>query len=119
MIVKGIGYFYGTKACEFTIKPKLFVTLEQKKAFTYNGADQEIEYDITTNEADESKISLTFSDSADGTYTPAIPKFKNAGTYTVYYKATAPGYENTVQSSFRFVIDKKQLRRGMSAPEIQ
>ena len=49
-------------------------------------------------------VPVTYSDAQSGTYTAAIPKATNAGTYTIWYKT-----EDGVASKLTTVIKKRQL----------
>ena len=52
--------------------------------------------------------SVTYSESADGEYNPDNPAYRNAGSYTVYYKVTLSGF-STVQGSEAVRIAKREV----------
>ena len=66
----------------------------------YNGRPRS--FGVTTDEED---VEITYSTNLNEEYTSTVPTFKNAGTYTVYYKATKPGFRTTY-GSYTVTIDK-------------
>ena len=57
----------------------------------------------------ETGATVTYSKTAeDGTYTTDAPTYTDAGTYTVYFKIEAKGYD-TVTGSAKVIIEKAQL----------
>ena len=106
--IEGIGNYTGEWTFTFTILPKLFVSVEQTGTLTYNGSAQTAGYRIISN-APEGTVSVTFSDSPDGTYTGSVPAFTDAGSHRVYFKATATGFSNEVTGEFAVTIGKKPL----------
>lgn len=70
--------------------------------FTYDGRARDLQVTATPNDA-----TVTYSlDEAD-VYTNNIPVLKNAGEYTVYYKATKDNYR-TAYGSFKVQIGKQE-----------
>ena len=67
----------------------------------YNGRPRS--FGVTTDEED---VEITYSTDLNEEYTSTVPTFKNAGTYTVYYKATKPGFRTTY-GSYTVTIDKR------------
>lgn len=52
-------------------------------------------------------ITFTYSTEQNGTY-GSMPSFTEAGTYTVYFKATAPNH-NDATGSFTVTVDKATI----------
>ena len=78
------------------IKKETFTT-------TYNGEPRTLSFSSQTP-----GVVFKFSTSENGTYTTTIPEFVNAGSYTIYYKATASGYI-AKQGSAILVIEPVKL----------
>ena len=72
---------------------------------TYDGTSHGITVDVTTP---NTGAKVTYSTTEEGTYTEAAPTYTNAGTYTVYYKIEAQGYD-PVTGSAKVIINKAQL----------
>lgn len=72
---------------------------------TYDGDAHGITVDVTTP---DTGAKVTYSTTADGTYTAVAPTYTNAGTYTVYFKIEAKGYD-AVTSSAKVIINKAVL----------
>ena len=86
----------------FTIAPgTLDVTAEG-----YNGVYDGESHSITLTTPDKAFIS--YSESADGGYQANNPAYRDAGSYTVYYKAERDGY-STVQGSATITITKREV----------
>lgn len=58
----------------------------------YNGTYDGAEHTAITVTPEEADATVTYSTTADGTYSPEVPEIKNAGTYTVYYRVEKAGY---------------------------
>ena len=56
----------------------------------------------------ETGATVTYSTTKDGPYTAVAPTYTNAGTYTVYYKIEAQGYD-TITGLAKVVIGKAML----------
>ena len=99
----------GRVESEFTIRNRLTLTVEQKEPVTYNGSEKAIDVKLTSN-VDTDKIVIKYK-GEDGTYSTELPKFKNAGSHRVYYKATAAaaGCTNEVSGDFTYTVDPKPL----------
>lgn len=72
---------------------------------TYDGTPHGITVNVTTP---NSGATVTYSETVDGNFTAQNPTFTNAGTYTVYFKIEAKGYD-TVTGSAKVIIEKAQL----------
>lgn len=99
----------GQTEAEFNIRERLNLTVEQKEPVTYNGSEKAIDVKLTSN-VDTDKIIIKYK-GEDGTYSTELPKFKNAGSHRVYYKATAAaaGCANEVSGDFTYTVDPKPL----------
>ena len=75
-------------------------------SFIYDGQPKQVTVSTHAQRVDgETGVSFTYSYSSYGTYTPTIPTKTDAGTYTVYWKATASNH-NTATGSFEYTIGK-------------
>ena len=76
--------------------------------FTYDGYShvREIDYEV-----EDVTVSVTYSTTADGEFKPATElTFVNAGTYNVYYKISAEGYNDYISSEpVQFKINPKTV----------
>lgn len=81
--------------------------VSQSGTLTYNGSEQTPAVNATET-ADGKTIAYTYSTVEDGEYTADLPKFTNAGTYTVYYKANAE-YHNEGSGSFTVTVEKQTV----------
>ena len=72
---------------------------------TYDGTSHGITVDVTTP---YTGAKVTYSTAAGGDYSDQNPTYTDAGTYTVYYKIEAQGYD-TVTGSAQVVIEKAHL----------
>ena len=72
----------------------------------YSGTYDSESHSITVSAPDG--VSVTYSESENGTYGADNPAYTNAGTYTVYYKATQIGADD-VNGSATVTISKKPV----------
>ena len=72
---------------------------------TYNGTSHGITVDVTTP---DTGATVTYSTTEGGTYIEDAPTYTNAGTYTVYFKIEAKGYD-AVTGSAKVIINKAVL----------
>ena len=93
--IQGKGNYTGTASTDWSIvAPTPTYTEPAANTLTYNGLDQKLVTAGTTTDQD-----ITFSYSTDGrTYYDTIPTGKNAGSYTVYWKAEKPN--ETIKRGF-------------------
>jgi len=107
LTITGKGNYEGTATKKYTIAdPKLTgVSVSADGSLKYNGYMQEPR---VITKADQSNVSFMYATSRDGAFTSDVPRFKNAGEYTVYYRAEKPGYE-TAAGSFKVTIDKAKV----------
>lgn len=107
----------GQAESEFTIRNRLTLRVDQKEPVTYDGSEQAIDVRLTSNVATD-KIIIKYK-GEDGTYSTDLPKFKDAGSHRVYYKATAAaaGCTNEVGGSFPYMIDPKELSVSWSSAD--
>ena len=71
----------------------------------YNAQEHSITVKVTTL---NSGATVTYSETVDGNFTAQNPTFTDAGTYTVYFKIEAKGYD-AVTGSAKVIIEKAQL----------
>ena len=72
---------------------------------TYNAQEHSITVKVTTP---NSGATVTYSETVDSNFTAQNPTFTNAGTYTVYFKIEAKGYD-AVTGSANVIINKAVL----------
>ena len=100
------NYKEASDTAEFTIdRAKLTnVSVKQNGTLTYNG--EALTPIVSTNAVavNNQPVTFTYSTLQDGTY-GALPSFDKAGSYTVYYKATAPNH-NEVTDYFTVTVAK-------------
>ena len=84
------------------------VSVEQTGALTYNGQPQTAEVAAKATAVDGQTVAFTYSDTQDGNYSEAVPAFTEAGTHTVFFKASAPNH-NDVIGSFTVIIEKQTV----------
>ena len=82
------------------------VSVEQSETLTYNGDDQSAQVTASATSVNDQPVTFTYSSTVDGTYSATVPAFKNAGEYTVYYRAAAPNHNDST-GSFTVTIDRK------------
>lgn len=106
--VTGKGNYKGTVTKTFNINPIPMVLSAEGYSNTYDGAAHSGVVNVT--EPASAKIMYG---TQDGTYTlEAMPQYTNAGTYTVYYKATDDNYIAST-GSFTVEITQKALTENM------
>ncbi len=82
----------------------------------YDGAEHGASVTVTDPELQKS-ATIMFADSADGEYTlPQSPKYTAVGTYTVYFKVTAPDKTDTLGS---VKINIKKRNATISAADVR
>ena len=85
--------------------------------FTYDGYTHvcEIDYEVA-----DVQVSVTYSETLDGQFKPAEElSFINAGTYSVYYKLSAIGFNDYVSAeSVAFTVAPKEVALNISDVEI-
>lgn len=106
--VVGIGNFTGYVDKTFNINAADLddVEVRQIGTLTYNGGDA-LTPTVSANAiaVNNQPITFTYCTEQNGIY-GSLPSFTEAGTYTVYYKATAPNH-NEATGSFTVTVDKK------------
>ena len=86
------------------------VSVAQTGTLIYNGTAQTATVTAKATAVNDMDVTFTYSATQDGTYTAAVPSYKNwapAG-YTVYYKVTADNHKEET-GSFIVTIDKKPV----------
>ena len=107
--VVGIGNFTGSVDKTFNINAASLsdIKVEQVGTLTYNGEALTPVVSASATAVNDQPITFTYSTEQNGTYGD-LPSFTNAGTYTVYYKATAPNH-NEATGSFEVKIGRAAL----------
>lgn len=75
---------------------------------TYNGSEQTATVNKTATAVGQNSVTFTYSEDENGAYSENVPAFKNAGTYTVYYKASANNHV-TADGSFTVKVNKRKI----------
>ena len=93
----------------FTIRKATLtaVSVAQEGTLTYNGRAQAAAVKALATAVNGNNVTFTYATSEAGEY-GALPTFKNAGSYIVYYKATADRHE-TASGHFTVTIAKKAI----------
>lgn len=76
-------------------------TTPENQTLTFNGTEQS----PSAITVETSNCTVAYSTSEDGEFSGALPAFKNAGTYTVYYRIARANYA-TVSGNFAVVMKK-------------
>lgn len=93
------------------------VSAEQTGTLTYNGSAQTAKINAAATAVNGQQVEFTYSASENGTYSAAVPAFTDAGTYTVYYKASAPNHV-TATGSFTVTIAPMEIERTTFVKDI-
>ena len=81
------------------------VSVTQTGTLTYNGSEQYATVDTQATPVGDDEVVFTYSKTEGGSYGTSIPGFTDAGTHTVYFKATADNHE-VYSGSFTITIAK-------------
>lgn len=76
-------------------------TAPENQTLTFNGTEQS----PSAIAVETSNCTVAYSTSEDGEFSGALPAFKNAGAYTVYYRIARANYA-TVSGNFAVVVNK-------------
>lgn len=74
------------------------VSVVQSSDLIYNGNALVPAVTASATAVNDQEVTFTYSATEDGTYTTAVPSVTDAGTYTCYYKATAPNHSEAAGS---------------------
>lgn len=103
------------------ILPAQFTKVEvtQRDPLTYNGEKQTADTIVDVRDINDSipELSIIYATERDGRFTETVPAFTDAGTYTVYYRVTAPNYEEKA-GSFPVMIGKLSLDSDQTSVEL-
>ncbi len=83
------------------------VSVSQKDTLTYNGKEQTVTLTAVASAQGGQTVTFVYSLSEDGEY-GALPPLKNAGSYTVWYRASAEHHQ-TACGSFTVQIAKQSV----------
>ncbi len=81
--------------------------VKQNGELTYDGREQTATVETTTS-GNDAEVSYKYGIAENACDSSAVPAFTNANTYTVYYVASCPNF-NDVKGSFEVKIGKKAL----------
>lgn len=91
-----------TYAASASITPaSIRFTTPENQTLTFNGTEQS----PSAIAIETSNCTVAYSTSEDGEFSDTLPSFKNAGTYTVYYRIARANYA-TVSGNFAVVMKK-------------
>ena len=86
------------------------VSVEQVGTLTYNGSAQAAQVETKATTVDGTSVKFEYSTIMNANFAAEMPKFTNAGTYTVYYEAIDPAFNHEpVGGSFTVTIEKQKL----------
>lgn len=106
--IAGTGNFAGNKTATFIITDAdiTIIEVKQKDTLTYNGKEQTPAVSASAKSVNNQTIAFKYS-TEKGNYGD-MPTFKEAGTYTVYYQATAD-YHIAAYGEFEVTIGKQTV----------
>lgn len=84
------------------------VSVRQTGTLTYDGTAQRATVSASATAKNNQTVSFSYSTEENGTYAAELPRFTNADSYTVYYKANATNHV-TKGGSFTVEIEKATL----------
>ena len=86
------------------------VSVKQVGTLTYNGSAQAAQVETKATTVDETSVKFEYSTIMNANFAAEMPKFTNAGTYTVYYEAIDPAFNHEpVGGSFTVTIEKQKV----------
>ena len=86
------------------------VSVEQVGTLTYNGSAQAAQVETKATTVDGTSVKFEYSTIMHANFAAEMPKFTNAGTYTVYYEAIDPAFNHEpVGGSFTVTIEKQKV----------
>ena len=86
------------------------VSVKQVGTLTYNGSAQAAQVETKATTVDGTSVKFEYSTIMHANFAAEMPKFTNAGTYTVYYEAIDPAFNHEpVGGSFTVTIEKQKL----------
>lgn len=86
-------YETATGTVTVKVKPAKLIVSVNASSMYYTGEEQIASIIASGQSVDSTPVTFTYSDKEDGNYTSGVPRFTDAGTYTVYYKAEAANHE--------------------------
>ncbi len=84
------------------------VSVQQTGTLTYSGNPQTANVTVSATAVNNENVTFTYSAEQNGTYTAEVPAFTDAGTHTVYYKASAADH-NDATGSFVVTVKPKTI----------
>ena len=86
------------------------VSVKQVGTLTYNGSAQAAQVETKATTVDGTSVKFEYSTIMNANFAAEMPKFTNAGTYTVYYEAIDPAFNHEpVGGSFTVTIEKQKV----------
>ena len=115
VVITGKNNFKGTNSASFAVDPADLsdVSVKQEGLLTYTGEEQIPVVATTAATVDGSEVEFVYSTAENGMYGD-MPAFKNAGTYTVFYKAMAANHK-TYAGSFFVTVEKSEVEAPVLA----
>ena len=104
--ITGKGNYTGTTTKNFTIDNASITVSAPNQTYTYNGLSQGVGISATT--VNSQQYTIYYGTSATTCSSTTVPTYKDAGTYTVYYKVTAANHSDKT-GSYTITINKAQL----------
>ncbi len=89
------------------------VSAQQSGTLTYTGQPQSASVTTAATVVGGQAVTFTYSGKEDGDYTAEVPAFTDAGTYDVYFKASAPNHTEVTGS---FTVTIGQAEATFTAP---
>lgn len=89
------------------------VSVQQTGTLTYSGKPQTANVTTSATAVNNETVTFAYSAEQNGTYSAEVPAFTDAGTHTVYYKASAADH-NDATGSFAVTLGKAPLTLGLS-----
>ncbi len=111
LTLTGTGNYTGTVTLDWKIT---HLQMKDVQAQGYNGTYDGKEHSIKVSVKTPSDAEITYSTEENGTYTEENPKYKDAGTHTVWYQIEKNAYE-TVRGSETVEIAKKEISAVITA----
>ena len=111
LTITGTGNYTGTVTLDWKIT---HLQMKDVQAQGYTGTYDGKEHSINVSVKTPSDAEITYSTEENGTYTEENPKYKDAGTHTVWYQIEKDAYE-TVRGSETVEIAKKEISAVVTA----
>lgn len=103
------GNYSGQRTVDFTVTEAALtdVQVKQTNTLTYNGKAQTPAIAASATSVDGSAVTFTYATEQNGTYTGSV-SVTDAGSYTIYYKASAANHE-VAAGAFTVTVNKQPV----------